>query len=240
MAGAVVAMVALLPYLNAMLGSTLTARPLPLPLPVLAVIQSTINFSIATGLGLLAAGRLGLGAPVLEAWLYGEAPPQRPPFFLASVIAGAILGIVAVLVIVSPLGSGLRHLAPVPENALPLWKRLLACLYGGLGEEVLMRLFLLSVVLWVLVKIFRAANEQLLFWVANALVALVFGAGHLPFAATLTTLTPALITAIISINALVALGFGYLYWKRGLEAAIIAHFTADIILHVIGPAFVKG
>ncbi|MDP9098903.1 MAG: hypothetical protein M3N48_07905 [Verrucomicrobiota bacterium] len=46
-----------------------------------------------------------------------------------------------------------------------------------------------------------------------------------------------LVTTVISLNALVALGFGYLYWKRGLESAMLAHFSADIVLHVIGPMF---
>ena len=32
-----------------------------------------------------------------------------------------------------------------------------------------------------------------------------------------------------------AVVFGWLYWKRGLEMAIVAHFGADIVLHVITP-----
>jgi hypothetical protein len=31
--------------------------------------------------------------------------------------------------------------------------------------------------------------------------------------------------------------FGVLYRKRGLEAAMLAHFTADFVLYVVGPAF---
>ena len=51
------------------------------------------------------------------------------------------------------------------------------------------------------------------------------------------SVTPLLIAAIVSLNAVAALGFGYLYWKRGIEAAMLAHFSADIILHVCAPAF---
>jgi hypothetical protein len=29
--------------------------------------------------------------------------------------------------------------------------------------------------------------------------------------------------------------FGWLYWKKGLEAAMIAHGSADVVLHVLGP-----
>jgi hypothetical protein len=28
----------------------------------------------------------------------------------------------------------------------------------------------------------------------------------------------------------------WLYWKRGLVAAVTAHFAADIVLHVMAPA----
>ena len=57
---------------------------------------------------------------------------------------------------------------------------------------------------------------------ANLLVALAFGAGHLPLAASLHILTPELVVILIGLNAFVALGFGYLYWSRGLEAAMLA------------------
>jgi hypothetical protein len=30
--------------------------------------------------------------------------------------------------------------------------------------------------------------------------------------------------------------FGWLYWKRGLVAAVTAYFAFDIVLHVITPA----
>jgi membrane protease YdiL (CAAX protease family) len=33
-----------------------------------------------------------------------------------------------------------------------------------------------------------------------------------------------------------ALGFGWLYRRRGLESAISAHFVADIVLRVLGHA----
>ncbi|HSV62733.1 MAG TPA: hypothetical protein VLH83_05260 [Chthoniobacterales bacterium] len=29
-------------------------------------------------------------------------------------------------------------------------------------------------------------------------------------------------------------------WKRGFEAAMLAHFSADFTLHVIGPMFFRG
>jgi Type II CAAX prenyl endopeptidase Rce1-like len=236
LAAAVLSVVALLPYLEAMLGPKVALHPLPLPLPLLAGIQATFNFSIAVGIGLLAARALGLGAPVLEAWVYARRATERRPIIAVSTLTGVVLGALTLLIALSPAGEPLRDIAPVPESALPFWKRLLACPYGGIGEEILMRLFLLSGLLWIASKLFRSsARSRVLFWTVNVLVALAFGAGHLPFAASLHPLTPALVTIVIALNAFVALGFGYLYWSRGLEAAMLAHFTTDIVLHVIGP-----
>ncbi|MGH9930037.1 MAG: hypothetical protein ACREA9_12555 [Pyrinomonadaceae bacterium] len=33
--------------------------------------------------------------------------------------------------------------------------------------------------------------------------------------------------------------FGFLYRKHGLEAAMIAHFTADFAIYVVGAALLK-
>jgi Type II CAAX prenyl endopeptidase Rce1-like len=70
-------------------------------------------------------------------------------------------------------------------------------------------------------------------WSANILAAVLFGPGHLPATAAVFPLTPLVILRAIALNGLIGIAFGYLYFKHGLEAAILSHFTADIILHVI-------
>jgi membrane protease YdiL (CAAX protease family) len=35
------------------------------------------------------------------------------------------------------------------------------------------------------------------------------------------------------LNSLAGLVFGWLYWRRGLKAAMVAHFSADLVLHVL-------
>jgi len=70
-------------------------------------------------------------------------------------------------------------------------------------------------------------------WIANILAAVLFGLGHLPTTALLVPLTPIVIARAIVLNGLLGIVFGWLYWKRGLEAAMISHFSADIVLHVL-------
>ena len=41
-----------------------------------------------------------------------------------------------------------------------------------------------------------------------------------------------MIARAIILNGLAGLAFGYLYWTRGLESAMLAHFSEDMILIV--------
>jgi membrane protease YdiL (CAAX protease family) len=40
------------------------------------------------------------------------------------------------------------------------------------------------------------------------------------------------------LNAIWGIVFWYLYWKKGLESSMIAHFSADIMLHVFLPIII--
>ena len=42
-------------------------------------------------------------------------------------------------------------------------------------------------------------------------------------------------TRAIVLNGVGGLVFGWLYWTFGLEAAMVSHFSADIVIHVIMP-----
>jgi hypothetical protein len=48
-------------------------------------------------------------------------------------------------------------------------------------------------------------------------------------------LNPLFITRALVLNGLGGLAFGWLYWKQRLESVMMAHFSADIVLHVITP-----
>ena len=103
----------------------------------------------------------------------------------------------------------------------------------------MLRLFLLALVLWIAGKLTRTKARVTLiaFWISNVIVALIFGAAHLPAAASLMPLTPIVVSAIVLLNAGAGAVFGYLAWTRGLEAAMVAHFSADLLLHLVGPLF---
>ena len=74
-----------------------------------------------------------------------------------------------------------------------------------------------------------------MFWGAIAVAALLFGAGHLPAAAKIWGLEDIVVVRTIALNAIAGIAFGWLYWKRGIEMAMLGHFSADIVLHVLAP-----
>src|SRR5215212_4365136 len=43
------------------------------------------------------------------------------------------------------------------------------------------------------------------------------------------------ITEAIVNNGVIGIICGWLYWKKGLESAMIAHFSSDVVLHLIVP-----
>jgi membrane protease YdiL (CAAX protease family) len=94
----------------------------------------------------------------------------------------------------------------------------------------------MSFLVWVGRAVSKTADGKptsAVFWVANVLAAVLFGLGHLPVTSTIVPLTPIVVARAIVLNGLAGVGFGWLYWRRGLESAMVAHFSADIVLHVL-------
>lgn len=57
-----------------------------------------------------------------------------------------------------------------------------------------------------------------------------FRALHLPATAALVGLTPLLLLRAFLLNSIGGGAFGWLYWKEGLESAMIAHFFTDAVI----------
>lgn len=239
--------IAVLPYSLTLQSGSLQNLELPIPLPVLIAIQVAQNaviFGVLTALGLFFANRIGLGTPILEAKLEGESVADRVRAILpVSILVGVVAALLIIgleIAIFQP--AMLRELGDSADalnlqTAQPAaWKGFLASFYGGIVEEILLRLFVMSLLAWLgsfISKTMDGKPTGAVFWTANILAAVLFGLGHLPATATLVPLTPLVITRAIVLNGLAGVAFGYLYWKRGLESAMAAHFSADIVLHVL-------
>ena len=69
------------------------------------------------------------------------------------------------------------------------------------------------------------------------MAAVIFGLGHLPATVALVPLTPFLVVRAIALNGTLGVVAGFLFWRYGIEMAMICHFFADIVLHVTPPLF---
>ena len=242
LASTLLSAVAIVPLAIDLVAATLSQVELPnVPLPVLiiaGVVQNLSLIALIIWLGLKLSRSLGLRAPLLESWL-GYAPHSDTSGRL-TVKFGLLVGIVVGLVLLVCLLLLAPRLPGLTFNLaakMPVWKRFLTCFYGGIYEEVLTRLFLLSLVAWIANRSWRKPARKLsnsAFWFANILVALVFGLGHLPSASFFMPITPLVVVAALALNGIAGTAFGYLYRAFGLEAAMIAHFTADFVIYVVG------
>jgi len=238
---------AITPYSLALQQSALANVQLPIPLAVLVPIQiisQTLIFGIFIAFGLFFANRIGLGLPILEAKLRGESVTNN---IRAVLPISVILGVAASLLIIGlEVGvfqpallqqfGGKADVLNLKTSQPAAWKGLLASFYGGINEEILLRLIVMSFLAWLGKFISKTSDGKPtngVFWTANILAAVLFGLGHLPATALLIPLTPLVIIRAVVLNGFVGIACGWLYQTRGLESAMIAHFSADIVLHVL-------
>ena len=113
---------------------------------------------------------------------------------------------------------------------------LAAVLYGGVIEEVMMRLFMMSLVAFILHKIFGKKAESPaagILVAANVIAALLFAAGHLPGTAAMMGITPMILFRCFLLNGGFGLLFGWLYRKYGLRYAMLAHAGCHVVSKLI-------
>ncbi|MGT2937594.1 CPBP family glutamic-type intramembrane protease [Streptococcus caprae] len=84
--------------------------------------------------------------------------------------------------------------------------------YGGVVEEIMMRLFIMSLLSWIVWKLFFRNSKTIpnkLLIVSNILTALLFATGHLPATILIFgALTPLLVFRCFFLN-----GIGYWIWN---------------------------
>lgn len=109
-------------------------------------------------------------------------------------------------------------------------------LYGGVVEEVMLRLFMLSLLAWLGWKVFFRKAEKApagVIVAANVISALLFAAGHLPATAMLFEITPLVLLRCFLFNGGLGLFFGWLYRRFGIQYAMIGHALAHIVSKLI-------
>jgi membrane protease YdiL (CAAX protease family) len=221
-----------LPYVTATTGHPLAGSGLPVgALIAISGVQGAIVGFLLSWAGLAMGQSIGLDAPLVRAWI-ARTPFRGPAHWGKAALVGVL--VTAVVFVIDKVFFA-QLLAAVPETAghAARWKGALASFYGGVGEELQVRLFLMTALAWGLAKVSRSTAPWI-FVVALTLAALAFGAGHLPLAAQVFgSLSTVVVVHTVLLNAVAGVAFGVLYWRWGLEHAMVAHFCADIVIHVI-------
>ena len=203
--------------------------------PILGLVSAvqSAGYALVCGvLGILLGKKTGL-------WK-DERALQNPGLKAANIVA-IIGGMVLILSDLLFFGPRCRVIMDSYAVKPTLTYIVAAALYGGVIEEVMLRLFLMSLVAFVLHKLFWRKRKQTpvaALIVANILSALLFAAGHLPATATLMGLTPMLIFRCFLLNGGIGLLFGWLYRKYGLRYAMIAHGGCHVVSKLIWILFI--
>jgi membrane protease YdiL (CAAX protease family) len=189
---------------------------------------------ILVGLGL--GPSVGLAWPPLAGW--GEGP-RRTRRIGSTLLLATALGAASVLALVGldmallAWGGGDegRDLVPAP------WYLALPASFGAaIREEVWLRLGFITTVVWALARLTRRPSPgPATLWSGIVLASLLFGALHVPQAIRAAGVSWPLIAAVLLGGTIVGVVFGWLYWRKGLIAAMAAHATQDVITKVVFP-----
>lgn len=213
------------PHLHKLSGAALRAILLVNPLALMTV------FAL---IGAAVAHRVRL-----QSRLAGDPGANLAPR-LALLVGLALAAILASIdaALAGLLGDEWRRVVEQAKATPPLPALLTGILYGGLAEEVMMRWGVMSLVAWALWSARQrqapttARPTTTVMWTAVILSALAFAAGHLPALAQSATLTGPLVARTLFLNALAGTAYGWLFWSRGLECAMLAHAATHMGLAI--------
>ncbi len=235
----IIGVLAIMPYALTLQADLLKDIPISLPILIaISIVQSAILFFFLSFVGLYLSEKTGFDTPLIKHFLYKKQLKEKMGSLLRiSIGLGILAGVLIIagdylFALLQP--NSLNQLTIIP----PVWQGFLTAFYGGINEEIMLRLFFMSLLVFLFIKIKNrkdAKPSSLIIWISILISAILFGILHLPFTASIIDITPVIILRAIILNAIGGIIFGWLYWRKGLESAMISHFSADIVLHAILP-----
>ncbi len=201
-------------------------------LGLVSAVQSAGLGIVLGALGILLGKQTGL-------WKDEQSLTKKP--LIISLVIGIVGGMVLILSDLLFFGNYSQVIIE-SYSAKPTIPYLIAMvIYGGIIEEVMLRLFFMSLIAFILHKMFGNKNDKpttTIFIVSNFIAAILFAAGHLPINSILFGLTTMIVFRCFLLNGGLALLFGYLYQKYGLRYAMIAHAGCHVVSKLIWILFI--
>jgi hypothetical protein len=188
---------------------------------------ATMVAALVIALSLAMSNRTGLGAPLLE----GRLPKKDLPNWLRSGLALTVLMLI--------VGFPLSLIANMNADAATYpfgWELLGTSFKAGVVEEILSRLFLVSLFVW-LGGLFKRDAEgrptRGVYWAAIFIAGLLFGWMHVDANLSNPAATFEGCALIMVLSSGLGICFGWLFWKLGLEWAMFTHFAYDAFVSMI-------
>ena len=128
-------------------------------------------------------------------------PQERTRLAALSLLAGASLGAVLLAVLVALAGAEpLLRARFAGRLAEPAWRPRVLGFESSILEEVVFRLFAMSVIAWVALRLVRRSGAAMV--IALGVSSVLFGLAHLPAWSAATATTLALVAGVLLLNGL--------------------------------------
>jgi len=199
----------------------------PVLLALVTAVQSALYGLVLGAVGIWLAKKTGL-------WRDERSIGGKP--LLCTVIISVLGGMALILPDVFFFGKHIPAIAEMYAEKPTIPYLVATVTYGAVIEEVMLRLFFMTLLVFLLWKLFQRKRElpsTAVVVSANIVAALLFAAGHLP--TTFVTLgnTPLILLRCFLLNGTFGLAFGWLYRKYGLRYAMLAHGGCHIVSKLI-------
>ncbi|WP_236682800.1 CPBP family intramembrane glutamic endopeptidase [Riemerella anatipestifer] len=201
----------------------------PLQIKILALVNPTIMLIFAVVLGTILHQKVNLKVPIIE-HLVGIKSCHSPNLY--HILKYSIWGGIISGILLSFIGFLFKPI--LPKEFITLQPTVVArFLYGGLTEEILMRFGVMSLVTWIASKILNG-TQPIVYWIGIIIASVIFAIGHFPITyQAVETPSFGLLSYVFIGNSVGGIIFGWLYWKKGLESAFIAHICTHIIMVIV-------
>ena len=206
--------------------------PVDIVVGATSAIQSAFYGIVLGAVGILLGKRTGL-------WNDEKAITKKP--LAIAIVVAVVCGIAMILP--DMLFFGYHSEAIMNSHSVkPTVTYMLASVtYGAVIEEVMLRLFFMSLIAYILYKLFGKKQEKpttAILIASNVIAAALFAAGHLPATFILLGNSPVIIARCFLLNGGIGLLLGFLYRKYGLRYAMIAHGGCHVVSKLIWILFI--
>lgn len=202
-------------------------------LVAVSTIQTVLYSAVCGFIGYILADKLGLWKPIKF---------EKKKLIVTLVIS--VVGGILFSLDYWTFGNVIDGVQSALASGMTLSGVIASVLYGGVMEEVMMRLFFMSLIAFIIWKLFfrKCDNKNIptgVFVAANIFAALAFAAGHLPSTISIFgQLTPLIVIRCFLLNGVFGMLFGWLYRKYGIVYSMTSHAVFHIVSKLIWLLFI--